>query len=171
MAELTGLPFAASIERRGTHATRSLASTQHVIANVLDVAPADRVAVLDTACSDDPELRSTLNGLLLRRRLPPPFRSADGADAGDDCSRWRYRRTALRSFTPGRWHSHRALRDRATARRRRDGAGLPGPRCPARAGRRAGESCAASRTTRSRTHASFGRPAPPAASPTRASRR
>ena len=51
---------------------------QHVIANVLDVAPADRVAVLDTACSDDPELRSTLNGLLppggaLRRLFEVPM--------------------------------------------------------------------------------------------------
>ena len=51
---------------------------QHVIANVLDVAPADRVAVLDTACSDDPELRSTINGLLppggdLRRLFELPM--------------------------------------------------------------------------------------------------
>ena len=51
---------------------------QDVIANVLDVAPADRVAVLDTACSDDPELRSTLNGLLppggdLRRLFEVPM--------------------------------------------------------------------------------------------------
>ena len=51
---------------------------QHVIANVLDVAPADRVAVLDTACSDDPELRSTINGLLppggdLRRLFEVPM--------------------------------------------------------------------------------------------------
>jgi len=35
-----------------------------VLANVLEVAPADRVAVLDNACSDDPELRSALDELL-----------------------------------------------------------------------------------------------------------
>jgi tetratricopeptide (TPR) repeat protein len=49
-----------------------------VIADVLDVAPADRVALLDTACSHDPELRSTLNGLLppgaaLRRLFEVPM--------------------------------------------------------------------------------------------------
>ena len=54
---------------------------QHVIADVLDVAPADRVAVLDTACSDDPELQSTLNGLLpsgaaLRRLFEVPMAPA-----------------------------------------------------------------------------------------------
>ena len=51
---------------------------QHVIANVLDVPPADRVAILDTACSDDPDLESTLSGLLppgagLRRLFEVPM--------------------------------------------------------------------------------------------------
>ena len=72
---------------------------QHVIANVLDVAPADRVAVLDTACSDDPELRSTLNGLLppggaLRRLFEVPMaptlativRAGDTAERPSDVS-------------------------------------------------------------------------------------
>ena len=44
---------------------------------------------------DDPELRSTIDGLLPPGGdAPPPVRTADGADAGDDCSRWRYRRPA-----------------------------------------------------------------------------
>jgi serine/threonine protein kinase len=67
---------------------------QHVIANVLDVAPADRVAVLDTACSDDPELRSTINGLLppggdLRRlfELPMAPTLATIVRAGDTTDR------------------------------------------------------------------------------------
>ena len=35
-----------------------------VLANVLEVAPADRVALLDNACSDDPDLRAALDELL-----------------------------------------------------------------------------------------------------------
>jgi tetratricopeptide (TPR) repeat protein len=51
---------------------------KHVLANVLEVAPADRVAVLDNACSDDPELRSALDELLpsgdaLRRLFDLPL--------------------------------------------------------------------------------------------------
>ncbi len=68
MAELQGF-----VVPRVIHALRDQMRPERwlqvkdVLANALDVAPADRVAVLDRACSRDPELRSALDEVLPSR--------------------------------------------------------------------------------------------------------
>ena len=65
MAELQGVvvPRVIQAPRYQMRPERWL-QVRGVLANALDVAPADRLAVLDRACSSDPELRTALEELL-----------------------------------------------------------------------------------------------------------